>query len=112
MSVRFEPTRALCSGLLSLYLYLVLVWNQYACVSHAKPAVERTNIEIFAIDTVHRVQGCTPTCERAGKHVLVDQRSGQNEVQHRCICLSGESNGICAVCLFPRPCLLRTVRLP
>ena len=41
--VRCEPTKALCS----MYRYEVLVWNQYACVSYAKPAVEKTNIEIF-----------------------------------------------------------------
>ena len=32
---------------------------------------------------------------------------GEKEVQYRCICLSGESNGTCAVCLSPRPRLLR-----
>ena len=32
---------------LSSCLYEVLVWNQYACVSYAKPAVERTDMEIL-----------------------------------------------------------------
>ena len=30
-----------------LVLHEVLGWNQYACVSYAKPAVERINIEMF-----------------------------------------------------------------
>ena len=46
-SVRCEPTRVLCSVLLSSCLYEVLVWNQYACIFYAKQTVKRTNIEIF-----------------------------------------------------------------
>ena len=42
MSVRCEPTRALCNVLLSSCLYEILVWNSYACVFYAKPALERT----------------------------------------------------------------------
>ena len=45
--VRYEPTKALCSVLLISRLYEVLVWNQYACVSYAKLAVEKTVIELF-----------------------------------------------------------------
>ena len=74
-------------------------WNQCACVSYANTRSQELHNRYCL-------------CTEFRKRVLVGQRSGKVEVQYRCICLSGESSGICTMCLSPRPRLLVPLGYP